>query len=269
MKIFSNKSKLINLIHKEKNLGFVPTMGSLHKGHKYLIKCSKKACKKTIVSIFINKPQFNKKNDYKKYPRNLNKDISLLKKLKVDFLYIPNHKQIYPNGPDKKIIISSFKKKLCGKFRPNHFEAIVDVVNRFIKIIRPKKIFFGEKDYQQFKIIEHFVKKNNIKTKVVGCKTVRENNGLACSSRNLLLTKKDIDIASKVYHFLIKNKKYLINKQTSLNIIKKELYKMGIKKIDYLSIIDTNKIVKPFIKKKNLKIFIAYYLSSTRLIDNF
>ena len=254
MKIFLNKSKLINLIHKEKNLGFVPTMGSLHKGHKYLIKCSKKTCSKTIVSIFINKPQFNKKTDYKKYPRDLKKDISLLKKLKVDYLYIPNHKQIYPNGPSRKIIISNFEKKLCGKFRPNHFKAIVDVVNRFIEIIRPKKIFFGEKDYQQLKIIEHFVKKNKLKTKVVGCKTIRENNGIACSSRNLLLSKK---------------KKYLINKQISLNVIKKDLYKMGIKNIDYISIIDINKIIRPFINRKKIKIFIAYYLGSTRLIDNF
>jgi len=269
MKIFLNKSKLINLIHKEKNLGFVPTMGSLHKGHKYLIKCSKKTCSKTIVSIFINKPQFNKKTDYKKYPRDLKKDISLLKKLKVDYLYIPNHKQIYPNGPSRKIIISNFEKKLCGKFRPNHFKAIVDVVNRFIEIIRPKKIFFGEKDYQQLKIIEHFVKKNKLKTKVVGCKTIRENNGIACSSRNLLLSKKDINLASKVYHFLSKKKKYLINKQISLNVIKKDLYKMGIKNIDYISIIDINKIIRPFINRKKIKIFIAYYLGSTRLIDNF
>ena len=259
MKIFLNKSKLINLIHKEKNLGFVPTMGSLHKGHKYLIKCSKKTCSKTIVSIFINKPQFNKKTDYKKYPRDLKKDISLLKKLKVDYLIIVTGRHI----------ISNFEKKLCGKFRPNHFKAIVDVVNRFIEIIRPKKIFFGEKDYQQLKIIEHFVKKNKLKTKVVGCKTIRENNGIACSSRNLLLSKKDINLASKVYHFLSKKKKYLINKQISLNVIKKDLYKMGIKNIDYISIIDINKIIRPFINRKKIKIFIAYYLGSTRLIDNF
>ena len=103
----------------------------------------------------------------------------------------------------------------------------------------------------------------------MGCKTIRENNGIACSSRNLLLSKKDINLASKVYHFLSKKKKYLINKQISLNVIKKDLYKMGIKNIDYISIIDINKIIRPFINRKKIKIFIAYYLGSTRLIDNF
>ena len=113
------------------------------------------------------------------------------------------------------------------------------------------------------------MKKNKLKTKVVGCKTIRENNGIACSSRNLLLSKKDINLASKVYHFLSKKKKYLINKQISLNVIKKDLYKMGIKNIDYISIIDINKIIRPFINRKKIKIFIAFYLGSTRLIDNF
>ena len=149
MKIILNKSKLVKFINSQKNLGFVPTMGALHKGHISLIKRSMTLCDKTVVSIYINKSQFNKKSDFINYPRNINKDIKLLQKLKVDFLYIPSNKQIYPSGINKNIKINSFSKKLCGEFRIGHFEAVVDVIDRFIKIIRPKKIFFGEKDMQQ------------------------------------------------------------------------------------------------------------------------
>ena len=188
MKIFSNKIKLANFIHNEKNLGFVPTMGAIHQGHISLIKKSIKQCNRTIVSIFVNKPQFERKNDFLKYPRLIKSDIALLKKLKVDYVFLPTSKQIYPNGVNKKIRISSFKKKLCGKARPGHFEAIADVIDRFIKIINPIKIYLGEKDMQQLKIIEHFIKKNYINVKVIKCKTVRENSGVALSSRNVLLS---------------------------------------------------------------------------------
>ena len=152
MKIFLNKNKLIKFIKYEKNLGFVPTMGSIHLGHISLFKRSISQCNKTIVSIFINKPQFRRKIDFQKYPRTVKKDILMLKRLKVDYLYIPSNDQIYPGGVNKRIKISSFGKKLCGKFRSGHFEAVADVIEKFIKIINPKKIYLGEKDMQQLKI---------------------------------------------------------------------------------------------------------------------
>ena len=268
MKIISSKKKLTQILKGEKNLGFVPTMGAIHKAHIYILKKSISLCNKTIVTIFINKPQFNKITDYKKYPRNLKKDISILKKYKVDYLYLPSTKQIYPFGYSRKIKISSFSKKLCGKFRPGHFEGVVDVIDRFIKIIKPNKIFLGKKDMQQLKIIEEFINKNKIKTKVVGCKTIREKNGIACSSRNSFLTPNYMSIASKVYKLLYRNKKLLITKKNYLKKIKNKIYQLGIKKIDYIELIDINKQTKPFKKNKKYKLFIAYYLGSTRLIDN-
>ena len=268
MKIILNKRKLAKIIKHEKNLGFVPTMGLIHKGHIYILKKSITLCDKTIVTIFVNKPQFNRINDYKNYPRDLKKDISILKKYKVDYLYLPTMKQIYPIGPNKKIKISSFSTKLCGKFRPGHFEAVVNVINRFIKIIRPNKIFLGEKDMQQLKIIEEFINKNKIKTKVIGCKTIREKNGIACSSRNLLLSTNDIKIASKVYKLLYKNKKLWIRKKNNLKKIKNKIFQLGVKKMDYIELLDINKQILPFKKKNKFKLFIAYYLGSTRLIDN-
>jgi len=181
MKIFFNKNKLIKFIKNEKNLGFVPTMGSIHMGHASLVKKSILQSDKTIVSIFVNKQQFNRRLDYQKYPRTLRKDILILRKLKVNFLYIPSNNEIYLKGPNRKIKISSFEKKLCGKFRPGHFKAVVDVIERFVNIIRPRKIYLGEKDMQQLKIIEHFIKKNYEKIKIIPCKTVREKNGIAYS----------------------------------------------------------------------------------------
>ncbi|MBP37652.1 MAG: pantoate--beta-alanine ligase [Candidatus Pelagibacter sp.] len=268
MKIFINKNKLIKFIKSEKNLGFVPTMGSIHLGHISLFKRSISQCKRTIVSIFINKPQFNRKVDYQKYPRTLKKDILALKRLNVDYLYIPSDNQIYPSGPNKRIKISSFGKKLCGKFRSGHFEAVVDVIERFIKIINPKKIYLGEKDMQQLKIIEHFVKKNYNKIKVVGCKTIREKNGVAYSSRNFLLTSKEKKIASEIYKVLVSKKKYFIKKKISLDKIKNKIFELGVHRIDYIKLVDINKIIKPYKKNKKYRIFIAYYLRTTRLIDN-
>jgi len=249
MKIISSKNKLIKIIRKDKNLGFVPTMGSIHSGHISLIKMSINQCDKTIVSIFVNKPQFNRKSDFKKYPRVLKKDIYKLKKLKIDLLYLPTTRQVYPKGGNKNIKINSFRKKLCGKYRPGHFEAVVDVIDRFIKIIRPKKIYFGEKDMQQLKIIDDFVKKNHSETKVIPCKTIREKSGVAFSSRNYLLSGKEKIIASKIFKLLINKKQNLIKNKFSLKIIKRMIYNLGVRKIDYIEVLDVNKLIKPFKKK--------------------
>ena len=268
MKIISSKKKLIKIIQKEKNLGFIPTMGAIHKAHIAMVKKCAGLCNKSVVTIFINPPQFNKKTDYRKYPRVLKKDISLLRKHGVDYLYLPTIKQIYPSGPNKKIKISALSKKLCGKFRPGHFEAVVDVIDKFLKIIKPSKIFLGEKDMQQLKIIEEYIKKNEIKTKVISCNTIREKNGLAYSSRNFLLSSKDKKNASNIYKLLIKKKRNLIKKKIFIKEIKNKILKLGISKIDYIKILDINKLIRPYKKIKKYKIFIAYYLGSTRLIDN-
>ena len=269
MKIVSHKIKITEFAYNKKNLGFVPTMGGIHLGHISLIKKSIKECSNTIVSIFINKQQFNRKSDFIKYPRILKKDISRLKKLKIDIIYLPIEKEIYPSGYNKNIKINSFGKKLCGKSRPGHFEAVADVIDRFIKIINPKKIYLGKKDMQQLKILEDFVKKNHPTCKVVGCKTIREKNGIAYSSRNYLLSVREKILASNIYKMIKRNKKNLISNKISITRLKNQINKKGVKKIDYLKIVDINKIIKPYKKEKRFKIFIAYYLRSTRLIDNF
>ncbi|MDC0231689.1 pantoate--beta-alanine ligase [Pelagibacteraceae bacterium] len=268
MKIILEKNKLSQFTRNKKNLGFVPTMGGIHAGHISLITRSINQCKRTIVSIFVNKQQFNNRKDFVKYPRVLKKDILKLRDLKIDILYLPKEKDIYPDGYNRKIEISSFKKKLCGKFRKGHFEGVADVVDRFLKIINPNKIYFGEKDFQQLKILEDFIKKNHSYCKVVHCKTIRDKNGIACSTRNNLLNNKEKMIASKIVKLIRNNKNKLIKKKIKVNKIKNILYSMKVKKIDYIEILNINKLIKPFKKGNKYKIFFAYYLNKTRLIDN-
>ena len=270
MKIFKNKHILQKEILNTKGTSFIPTMGGLHKGHISLIKQSKKFKFKTLVSIFINPKQFNKKSDFRSYPRNTKKDIKLLKKLKIDYLYIPTFKDIYGFKPKNKVFLNKSSKKLCGKFRKGHFEGVLNVVNRFIEIIKPRYIFLGKKDYQQLYLIKKHIEKRNIKSKVIECKTVRESNGVACSSRNSNLSINQMKIASNIFNYLI-NLKKKIKKDFSLfkiNKIKKNLITLGANKIDYLEIYDIKSFRK--IKKPNKKfnLFFAYYIKAIRLIDN-
>ena len=186
----------------------------------------------------------------------------------MKYLYLPSFNQIYSDGQNKNIKINSLEKKLCGKFRPGHFKAVVDVIDRFIKIIKPKRIYFGEKDMQQLKIIDAFIKDNHKDIKVVGCKTIREKNGVACSSRNFLLSSDEKTIASKIYKLLKNRKNNMISNKVTSASIKIKIHKLGVTKIDYIKILDINKLIKPYFKNSRYKIFIAYYLRETRLIDN-
>ncbi len=266
MKIFKNKHKLQKAILNQKNLSFVPTMGGLHNGHISLIKKSKKFKGKNIVSIFVNPKQFNNKKDYSNYPRNLNKDLSILKKLKVDYVFIPNKRKIFSFKPKNNIYLDNFSKKLCGSFRKGHFEGVLNIVNRFLEIINPDRILLGVKDYQQLHLIKQHIAKRKIKTIVVKCNTIREKNGMACSTRNKLLNKKQTEIGSKIYHYLKKIRKKPVY---SINKMKEIIKNFGVKKIDYLEVFSLKTHKKTSLINKNSKIFIAYYLGNIRLIDNF
>ena len=270
MKIFKDKHTLKKEISKTKGISFVPTMGGLHKGHISLIKQSKKSKLKTLVSIFVNPKQFNKKSDFKSYPRNTEKDLKQLKKLKINYLYMPTFKDIYGFKPKKKVFLDKFSKKLCGRYRKGHFEGVLNVVNRFLEIIKPRYIFLGKKDYQQLYLIKKHIEKRKIKCKIIECKTIREINGIACSSRNSNLNKNEMKIASNIYFYLFYLKKKIKKNYNlfNMNKIKKDLIDLGASKIDYLE----NYNIKSFkkVKKKNEKfnLFFAYYIKNIRLIDN-
>ena len=270
MKILLRNSDLNEAILGSTNVGFVPTMGSLHQGHISLIKKSLVDCNKTIVSIFVNPTQFNNKNDYKKYPRNIKKDLKILKKLKVDFVYTPNEKQIYKFQNRIKAKLSKKDRILCAKYRKGHFEGVIDVMTRLTKIVNPSKIFMGEKDFQQLFLVKNHIE-NNFKSKVILCKTIRDKNKLALSSRNLLLNKKDLIKAGKISRELILFKKKLSKKNITKKLIlikKNSLEKLYNINIEYLEV--RNKRNLQLSKKiKDSKIFFAYFLKNIRLIDNF
>ena len=270
MKILLNNNDLKKALNGVSNLGFVPTMGSLHRGHISLVKKSLKICNKTIVSIFINPTQFNNKKDYKNYPRNNKKDLQILKKLNIDFVYLPNKSDIYKFKRTSKIKIIKQDKVLCAKYREGHFEGVIDVMDRLTKKIRPSKIFMGEKDFQQLYLVKKYInKKDNYL--LVPCKTIRDKNKLALSSRNLLLDKKELNNAGKIARNLLSFKKKLLKKKNIKNILidkKNELSKLYNITIEYLQLRNARNL-KSSNKIKNSKIFIAYYLNKIRLIDNF
>jgi len=270
MKILKNINDLENSIRNVSNLGFVPTMGGLHKGHISLIKESKKNCKKTLVSIYINPLQFNNKSDFANYPRNLKKDINELKKLKVNFLFLPKNDEILKIKKKEKIKLNESDKILCAKHRKNHFEGVLSIVNRFLNLIKPKYIFLGEKDFQQYFLINKYLK-NKHNCKIIKCKTIRNKNYVALSSRNYLLSKKALITSGKIARTLklyknsvIKNKRNLFK----INKIKIKLLREFDIKIDYLEFRNETNL-NIYKKNKRSRLFVAYHINKVRLIDNF
>ncbi len=270
MKILLNKTSLTKSLRHFSDIGFIPTMGSIHKGHLSLINKSNRICNKTVVSIFVNPKQFNNKEDFKNYPRDIKQDLKLLNKTKkVDFLYVPKLKDIFKNNKKPKIKLIKIDKILCAKFREGHFEGVLDVMDKLTNIVKPNKIFMGNKDFQQLFLVKKYLKKK-YNTDVIGCKTIRNKDRLALSSRNNLLSKKNLILASIITKKLIilkKNIKLKKNKNKYLLIIKNDLQKYFNIKIDYLELRDINNL-KLSNKMDRSRLFVSYHLNNVRLIDN-
>ena len=270
MKIITSIFDLNKEIKNYKNIGFVPTMGGIHEGHKSLIKASQNKKRMTIVSIFVNPTQFNKKEDFKKYPRNIQNDIAILKKLNVEYLFTPNAKDMY-KFKAKKFNLKKKDKILCAKFRVGHFEGVLNVMNRLLTIIKSKDLYMGEKDYQQLYLIKKFLSKK-FKVRINSCPTIRINNKIALSTRNKLLNKRSFKKALEITSFL-KKIKYRSKSQASnlpLNLpdYKKELEKKYKIKIDYLEFRDEKNLKLNNFKNK-YRLFVAYKIDNVRLIDNY
>ena len=270
MKILLNNNDLNEALYGISNLGFVPTMGSLHKGHISLIKKSLKVCSKTIVSIFVNPSQFNNRKDYINYPRNDQRDLVILKKLKVDYVYMPKKRNIYDNTKKSKIRINKQDKILCAKYRKGHFEGVIDIMERLTTKIKPNKIFMGNKDFQQVYLVKKYIEKK-FNSKIISCKTIRSFNKIALSSRNSLLTKMELVKVSKLAQDIIFLKKKLKKKQIFKEFMdnkKKELTKKYNINIEYFDLRKLSNLKKSS-SVKDSKFFIAYYVNNVRLIDNF
>lgn len=274
--------KIIKSIkERNKTIGFVPTMGALHKGHLSLINQSKKETDFTVVSIYVNPIQFGPKEDFKKYPRNIAHDIKLCKEASVDLIFAPYDNEMYPVKGAKDYYIETYvhqfklPKFLCGRFRKTHFRGVMTVVTKLFNIVQPDTAYFGAKDYQQAKIIERMVADLNFDITIKIMPTVRESDGLAMSSRNRYLSNKERKEVPYIYKTLLEAKgEILRNKITSSNYIKEFIRKQiikfisSLKKIDYIEIIDPDSLESLKVVNKPCVIAIAIHTKNARLIDN-
>lgn len=261
-----------NLKIKSKTIAFVPTMGALHEGHLSLIKRAKDENDITVVSIFVNPIQFAPGEDYEKYPRDIDKDCEKLKKIEIDYLFLPDVNSLYPNGYSTYINVENLSDKLCGKFRPNHFRGVATIVCKLFNIVNPNRAYFGQKDYQQTLIIKKMVEDLNIDVEIIVCPTIREKDGLAMSSRNSYLNEIERKSATVIYKCLKEGEKLLKAKinpsevsERIQNILKKEPV---IKEIQYAGVFDPFTLEELKELKDVCLIAIAVKIGETRLIDN-
>lgn len=277
MLIFEKKKALTDCISslKEKNnlIGFVPTMGALHKGHISLLQESKKNNDISIVSIFVNPTQFNNQEDLKKYPVTLEKDLLLLRENGCDIVFIPSVEEMYSNNiTSKSYNFNGIEKQMEGEFRDGHFDGVATIVQSFFDIVNPNRAYFGEKDFQQLQVIKKLVEIENITTEVIGCPILREKDGLAMSSRNLRLTEGEREVAPFIFQTLDTVSR--LSKNNSLesiyNFVKKEFTRKQLFNLEYFIIADEETLeeVKSIDNNKKLRAFIAVNLGNVRLIDN-
>ena len=266
-------TKIIRTITNDilnEDICFIPTMGSLHEGHLSLVDLGKKTNLKILVSIFLNKRQFNNIKDFNNYPTQLDTDIQLLKSRKVDYIFVPEEKYIYPNKSIETIVPNEIGGLLEGSSRPGHFEGVLTVVKRLFDLIQPSYSVFGKKDAQQLFLIKNMIKEFNLNIHIIEGDIIRDKNGLALSSRNSHLSSNARLNAANIYKLLLKTADTI-----ALNNDYEEAVKEGanyfIKNdivLDYLELVDVENFKSPNKYSKKLKLLVAAYVENVRLIDN-
>ena len=275
MYYFKTSKKILDFLNKtNKSIGLVPTMGALHAGHESLIKKALIENEIVIVSIFVNPTQFDNKDDLINYPRNLESDVEKIKKLDSKIIiYSPLIKDLYVDNISVKDFNFGFiGNELEGHFRKNHFNSVATIVEKLFNLFKPNRAYFGEKDYQQILIINNLILKSNLNVELTSCPTVRDPDGLALSSRNDLLSKKERKIAPIIYKTLLNVKNKIKNEQIESVIfkIKNEFESTPSLKLEYLEIREalSLKPVKKINKEKKYRAFISAIIGKIRLIDN-
>jgi pantoate--beta-alanine ligase len=277
MLIFKGNNELIKHLNeiraKGRKIGFVPTMGALHKGHISLIEASKEQGLYTVCSIFVNPTQFNDKKDLENYPRTPENDLKMLEENGCDVVFMPSEKEIYPKEDARVFKFGELDTILEGAHRPGHFNGVAKVVSILFDIVKPDVAFFGSKDYQQVMVIRSLVKQLNLPVKIVACPTLREADGLAMSSRNMRLSK-DERKAAKLIPALLNEAKTMFGAGSSISEIKvfigRKLAQNPIYKLDYFEICEpeTLKILGDKSAVKTGIGLIACFVGNVRLIDN-
>ena len=252
---------------------FIPTMGALHKGHLSLVKLGKQYTNsKTIVSIFVNKRQFNDESDYDNYPIDLDKDIELLRKEEVDYIFIPDENYIYPKDFAELDGIKSGEKGSLfeGAHRPGHFDGVLTVVNRLFELVNPTSAVFGKKDAQQLYLVKEFFANKSNNLKIIEAEIIRDEYGLAMSSRNRLLSKSGINIARNIFQILKNTKEHFFQNQDiqQAEAFGKKLFNENNIEYDYLNFVDPKYFETPDKNQEKLLLITAAYVEGIRLIDN-
>ena len=269
--IIKNISKLRKIMSSMSNkiIYYVPTMGNLHEGHLQLIKYAQEKKQFLVVSIYVNPLQFDSMIDYKKYPRTIKRDLTILKKLNVDIIFLPENNFLKDNL--SKLSLGNITHKLCGIDRPGHFSGVATIILKFLNIIQPDILVLGKKDYQQILVIKQIIKDFFLKIKVLERPTVRDRNGLALSSRNMLIPRTKKNAAENIFRALKSISREI--RMTGLEKIKLESYKKiivdsGIDKVNYLEILNENNLDEIGNNPTNARIFISVSVSGIKLIDN-
>jgi pantoate--beta-alanine ligase len=273
LRVFKDKSALSAFLSDKSKVGFVPTMGALHNGHVSLIKLSVNQCETTVCSIFVNPAQFNDKNDLLNYPRTTEKDLALLKEAGCDAVFIPEVEEIYPpNLPMQHYDFGAIEKVMEGEHRPGHFNGMANVVQRLFEIVKPHFAFFGEKDFQQLCVVKQLVKLLNLPIIIVPCAIVREEDGLAMSSRNMLLTPEERVQAAGIFNTLsaIKIESKTASSQELLQLAIENFKKYPLITPEYIQFAYADNLEKLELhdKSRAAMLFIAVKLGRVRLIDN-
>ena len=278
MRAIQNSQELRSALHrlKKKNqtLGFVPTMGSLHEGHLSLVRQAKKENKAVVVSIFVNPLQFGPKEDFWRYPRNLLRDADLLRKERIQFLFTPHLKEFYRADFETSVSVRRLSQPLCGLTRPTHFAGVATVVLKLLNLVQPDVIYLGQKDYQQFRIIEQMTRDLDFPTKVKMAPIVREKDGVAMSSRNVLLSAPERREAPVLYRAVQEGARLLrsgVRDATRIKKAMKEVLKYAPHaKADYVEIVNAQTL-EPMVKLnpgQKALVALAVFFGKTRLIDN-
>ncbi|MFC1754873.1 pantoate--beta-alanine ligase [Thermoproteota archaeon] len=275
MRIISDSNSLqreaLRLKKRGKIIGFVPTMGFLHEGHLSLIRRAREDSDIVVVSIFVNPLQFGPKEDFKEYPRNLKRDVSLCKKY-VDILFCPNARSLYQKNFSTYIEVKNVSNVLCGESRPGHFKGVATIVNKLFNIVCADFSYFGQKDAQQAYIIKRMVNDLNIPVKVNVLPIVREYDGLALSSRNRYLSKKERKDALVLYKSLVLARDLLkrrnLGKCQIIVKLRKYIKKTKSARVDYLDIVNPLNFSRLSKIKKEALVVLAVFIGKTRLIDN-
>ena len=254
-------------------VGFVPTMGYLHKGHKSLMEAARANNDKVVVSVFVNPMQFGPNEDLESYPRDFEKDSALCESVGVDLIFHPEPEEMYADGFCSYVDMNGLTTELCGKSRPIHFRGVQTVVLKLFNIVKPDRAYFGQKDAQQLAVIKRMVKDLNVDTEIVGCPIVREADGLAKSSRNTYLNPDERKTALILSRSLKLGRELIENGETDskavIKAITDSINTEPLAKIDYVDVVDFDTITPVDKIGKSVLVAIAVYIGKTRLIDNF